>query len=843
MNKNLFLSIVVLLITQVALAQPDTTKIKPDSLDNKIPVFTVTSTDVDNDMENQDYSGLLQSSRDVFVNMAGYNLSAGRFRIRGLSGENQLVMINGIPVNNLETGFASWSNWGGLNDVTRFTEVRVGVSSCRYNFGGIGGYTNIDSKASSFRKSTKFSYALSNRNYHHRVMFSQSTGLNKKGWAFTYALSARYAKEGYYEGTFFNAASYYLSVDKKINDKHLLSILAFGAPIQQGRQGFALKEAYELTGTNYYNPNWGYQTLPDGSGRIKRNARVSDMHKPTAMLTHYFNISESEKLTTTVFYSYSFNKLSALNWYDAKNPQADYYRYFPSYYALTDPQYASELTTLWQTDENTRQINWDAFYQANNNNLFTLQNANGSGTTLNGKRSKYVVENLHNNAADLGINAVYNKRIKSFYISAGLNAVTHKGYYFKTMQDLLGGDFWVDIDQFAEQQFADPNSAQNDLNNPNRVIKVGDRYGFNYVLNVNKIEAFGQAEYSFKQFDFYGGLNVGNTYMWRTGKYRNGRFPNTSEGDSEKLNFFTYGAKGGVAYKITGRHIITLNAAYVQRAPDSRSVYISPRTSNNVVKDLQNETVTAGDISYMIRYARFKARVTGFYTAIRNQVWYRSYFNDEYNNFVNYVMTGVDHVMMGTEIGIEANITSELVFQAGFSTGSYLWDSRPVAEITRDNSAQVLAENRTVYMKNYHIGNMPETAGSAGLKYNGKKFWFVGVNFNYFANYYAEPNPDRRTEAAVQYYVTEDPQWNQLLDQEKLPNTYTVDLYAGKSFQIKKKYYLNINASVNNLLNNQDVINLAYEQLRYDAAAPGKFPNKYSYSMGLNYFLMVSFRF
>lgn len=845
MNKRLLLLASFFVSTSVfAQTEPDTSKTLPDSLENKVPIFTVTASDVDNDIDNQDYSALLQSSRDVFVNMAGYNLSAGRFRIRGLSGENQLVMINGIPVNNLETGLASWSNWGGLNDVTRFTEVRVGVTACRYNFGGVGGFTNIDSRASSFRKSTKFSYALTNRNYHHRVMFTQSTGMNEKGWAFTYALSARYAKEGYYEGSFFNAGAYYLSVDKKVNDKHLLSFVGFGAPIQQGRQGFALQETYNLAGTNYYNPNWGYQTLADGSGQVKRNARVSNQHKPTVLLTDYYNFDLNTSLTTTIFGSYTFNKLSNLNWYDTKDPRPDYYRYLPSYYALTNPSYAEELTSLWENDMSVRQINWDGLYSANNNNLYTLYNANGvEGNTLNGKRSKYIVENAHMNALDYGLNSVFNKRINNIYLTAGVNATLHKGYYFKTMQDLLGGDFWLDIDQFAEQQFADPNSAQNDLNNPNRVIYEGDRFGYDYILNVNKVEAFGQVEYTFSKFDVYAALNLGNTSMWRTGNYQNGRFPQNSFGDSEKLNFFTYGAKGGVAYKITGRHVVSINAAYVQRAPDSRSVYVSPRTSNNLVSDLENEKVTAGDISYQILYPKFKARLTGFYTAVNGQVWYRSYYHDTYNNFVNYVMTNVDQLMTGFETGVEASITSSLVFQAGFSMGKYLWNSRPQATITRDNSAQELATNRTIYMKNYHIGNMPETAGSAGFKYNGKKFWFAGVNFNYFADFYAEPNPDRRTEEAVSTYVTDDPQWNQLLNQEKLPNNHTIDVYGGKSFQFKRKYTLNINASINNILNNQTIVNLATEQLRYDAANPLKFPNKYAYSMGINYFLMVSFRF
>lgn len=823
--------------------EPDTSKQVIDSLDlpSKVPVFSVNASDVDNDLESQDVSSLLQSSRDVFTSMAGFNLSAGRFRMRGLGSENQIVMINGVPFNNPETGFASFSTWGGLNDVTRFTEVRNGINSCRFHFGNVGGYTNIESKASSFKKGVKFSYSIANRAYRHRAMFTQSTGLNQKGWAITYSLSARVANEGYFPGTYFSSLGYYLGVDKKINDKHMLSFVGFGAPIVQARQGFAVKEAYELSGEDFYNPNWGYQT--SGDERVVRNARVSSNHKPTALLTHYFTIDENSKLTTTAFFSVGMNSLSNLNWYDTKDPRPDYYRYLPSYYEFSNPSYARELTDLWANDVNTRQINWDALYNANYNNLYTLENVDGTGQDLTGKRSKYIVENVHTNSIEYGLNAVYNKRIDRIFLTGGLNTSIYKGLHFKTIDDLLGGDFWVDVDQFAEQSFADPTVSQNDLNNINHAVYKGDKFGFDYVVNVNNVAAFGQAEYSISKFDMYVGLTAGSNSVWRTGNFQNGRFPNNSKGDSEKANFFTYGIKGGVTYKITGRHFVSVNGTIMQRPPDSRSIFQSVRTNNTFVTGLTEENVVNGDINYIIRYPRFKARVTGYYTTIKNQIWYRSYYHDEYRNIVNYVLNGVDHKMIGTELGMEATIIDGIIFQAGFSHGQYLWDSRPTATITRDNSAELLDENRTVYMKNYHIGNMPETVGSFGFKINGKKFWYAGINFNVFANYYTEANPDRRTEEALDIFVVDDPQWNQLLDQEKLPTNQTVDIYGGKSFQIQRKYYLNVNLSINNVLNNTSLVNNAVEQLRYDNLNPNKFPNKYAYAMGLNYFLIISFRF
>ncbi|MFN3341699.1 MAG: TonB-dependent receptor, partial [Flavobacteriales bacterium] len=181
-------------------SQNDTSfRVKPDTLleqGNRLPIFTSTSGDNDDQTESQDISGLLQASRDVYASVAGFNFGNARFRIRGLNSDHTTVFINGIRVNDLETGWASWSNWGGLNDVTRWMEVKTGNASSRIGFSGIGGYSNIDARASSYRKGNRVSYAFSNRSYAHRVMATGSTGMMDNGLAITASVSRRYSDEG-----------------------------------------------------------------------------------------------------------------------------------------------------------------------------------------------------------------------------------------------------------------------------------------------------------------------------------------------------------------------------------------------------------------------------------------------------------------------------------------------------------------------------------------------------------------------------------------------------------------------------------------------------------------------
>lgn len=810
-----------------------------------IPIFSTSGGDLEGDLEQQDVSSLLMSSKDVFTQFASFQFGAARFRMRGYMAENQTVMINGVNVNNLETGFSSWSNWGGLNDVTRYVENRFGTVANRLGFSGPGGYTNIDSKASSFKKGTRFSYASANRIFQHRGMLTHSTGMMQNGWAITVSGSMRQgdAENGpkiYSPGTYFSAYAYYISIDKRINDKHTLSFTGFGAPIEQGRSSAATQEAYEISGSNYYNSLWGYQ-----NGKV-RNANISRTHRPMLMLSHIFNLGTGSKLSTSVFYNFGKNSLTGLNWNDAPNPRPDYYRYLPSYYYLQGDNVNGDLLKYnWENNVNsTQQINWDRLIAMNQANLFTLPSQLGQGINTTETRARYILENKIENLKNMGFNTVFNKRIDNLFLSVGLNGNIYKNRKYKQVEDLLGASFWLDVDQFAENLGVDAVYSQNDINNPDHKVKEGEKFGYDYSININKGELWGQAEYSFDKLDVYVGLTVSNSSVWREGFVANGKFPTTSKGESVKSNFLNYGLKGGLTYKISGRHFLTANGTYFTRTPESNNIFISPRVRNDLVKGVTNEEVMSTDINYLIKYPTLKLRLTYYNTQINNQVWVRSFWSDLYNNNVNYIMTGVNQNHSGVELGIEKTFFTSHVVQGAFNYGQNVYTSRPIAQAWQDNNATELFSDRTVYLKNYRVGGSPQMVAGIGYKYNAKKFWFAGLYFNYFDEIYIEPNPDRRTAEAVDKYIsTETEQFAPIIEQEKLPAYFTLNANAGKSFRIQKKYFLNFNLSVNNILNNQKIITSGFEQLRWDKAQIDKFPNKYYYMQGVTYMLIINFSF
>lgn len=113
----------------------------PPNADQRAAAYTISAADLDAELNSQDVSGVLQSSRDVFNSVAGFTFGQARSTSAVSTGRTRLVSLNGVLVNDLESGFATFTNWGGLNDVTRWLETRTGVTPSRYNFGGVGGYS------------------------------------------------------------------------------------------------------------------------------------------------------------------------------------------------------------------------------------------------------------------------------------------------------------------------------------------------------------------------------------------------------------------------------------------------------------------------------------------------------------------------------------------------------------------------------------------------------------------------------------------------------------------------------------------------------------------------------
>jgi hypothetical protein len=754
-------------------------------------------------------------------------------------------------MNDLNTGNVKWSLWGGLNDIFKNQSTTYGLGSSPNIFGGTNGNTSFDISAADQAKQSKLSYSLSNRSYDNRFMFTHSTGLNKKGWAFSFSASRRWAQESYIQGTSFDAYSLLGSIAKVLNSQHQISLLIFGAPSSRALSGSATEEVYELSNNHYYNANWGWQ---DGA---KRNARVSKSMIPTAILRHQYYKSEKMQINSSASVQMGINKISSLDWYNAIDPRPDYYQKLPSNYINTNPLAATSIAELIKGNPNLLQIDWDRLYNANRSNAEVMQNVNGIvGNSFIGNRSLYVIGNDVEFLKKLSLaNNLQYKINDNLLLSAGINYAFEYSKYYKQLQDLLGGDYFVNKNMFAIQQYVGNDKyAQNDLNHPNRVVKEGEKYRYNYAQTIHKSLAWAQIEADFKRFSGFAALRCGYTSFGRNGYYRSGLFEQYSFGKSGFQNFINYAIKMGAQYKFNGRNYLFANALYSADEPNFNNVFISPKIRNQSLEHSALQYTSSFEAGYAMKAPKLNIRAVIYATDMKNVTNIQRFYNDDpdFQSYVNFALREINTRNLGTELGFEYAVSPLLTLNAAAAIGQAFYTNRPKALVYNDNDTSTIASSKEVYIKNYYLGVGPQSAYSLGMTYNSKKFWFVKISGNYFDRNYIAVNPARRSVEAAELMSPNDPLFSKIFDQEKLPSFYTIDITGGKSIRLSK-YFKNIkngttlylNIGVNNLLNNQNIKLMGYEQLRYDFVNnnPYKFPNKYVFGMGATFFANLSIKF
>jgi hypothetical protein len=855
--------------TDYALRRDPNSMSNPVAATGDIPTVTLEEADSETDGVSE-IANVLNASVDVFQRMSAFGWSAFRFRERGYDGGLFQTYINGVPFNDLETGFTSFGEFGGLNDVFRLRNSTIGLDPAEFAFGGLGGATMIDTRAANQRKQLRVSYASSNRTYRNRIMATLNTGLMPGGWALSVSGSHRWAQEGFVEGTFMDAWAYFLSADKKFGQKHSLNLTVFGAPTKRGRAADSFQEMYDLAGSNFYNPNWGYW-----NGE-KRNASVADNHQPTAILRYDWTPSPRTNLTAAFYGQTGKNNLTRTNFINGRNPAPDFNRRLPS--SFENPEMAALQAEFLSADENNRQIDWLGFYTANRLNRSTITGADGiADNTVSGFNSVYIIANERSDNTELGGNVFLNHSFNSrLTLNGGAQYQHYTGKNYRTVEDLLGGDFWVDWDFFgnfdSETNLASRNS---DLRVPNNVVREGEKFGYDYDENIRRAAGWLQLQYSLPRFQFFAAAEGLQTQMWRTGYMQSGRFPNNSLGDSEKLSFNTYTAKGGVTFKANGRNYLYVNAFTGTRAPLFRSAFFQARNRDLVVPNLvasENYGVEGG---YLLRSPRFRARVTGYLTEFRNEtesifasLWSVGRVLEELDLgalglgdddatleqplfFGSTILQGVNRRHAGVEIGAEFRPTPSWVLTGGANLGQYIYTNRPEMYFSLDNgsAAAPIIPSGVVYQQNYYVPRTPQTTGTFGISYQGKDFWFASLSVNYAANLWYDFDRVRRTTRFVSGLTPDMPIWNTILDQQKAPDAYTLDFFGGKSWRIlygKQAYFINLNLGVNNILDNQNIQisgRDAYRNaFRNNVADPRFYTNELIYAFGRNYFASIAIR-
>lgn len=832
--------------------------------EQELSLITLTENDLgDDNSGSETTSGLLQASRDVFEQVAAYNWGQARFRVRGLDNEYGNIMINGITMNKLYDGRPQWSNWGGLNDATRNQEFTSGSNPSDYTFGGALGVQHINTRASYHRVGSRVSVLGTNTNYNWRIMGTHASGMDKNGWAYTVSASYRMADEAHFEGTDYDAKSAFLAVEKRFNDNHSLNFTSIYAQNSRGKNSPNTEEVNNLMGI-HYNSYWGWH-----NGK-KRNSRDKDVEEPILMLSHYWKLNDNTQLNTNVAYQFGHIGNSRIDFFKADNPDPTYYRNLPSY-ATTyfengqwigeTPEQLALAEQLKNTFLSNSQLNWDAMYAANAN------------PELNG-RSVYVLYEDRVEDKLFTASSILNSRLAdNITLNAAVSYRKLKSENFQYLTDLLGGEYYMDYDPFFMEY--PNNEMQADLRNPDRAVRVGDRFGYNYILHANVADFFTQFKFSYEKFDFYLGQSYSHSRYQREGLFQNGIYAGNSYGKGDKIIFENFGFKGGMTYKLTGRHLFDFNALHMTKAPTLRNTFPNARLSNAITNGITSETISSVDASYIVRAPRFKGRLSGFYSKIQDATEIGFFFTEglgllgegsDGNQFVAEILTGLDKQNLGIELGAEYQISQTLKATFAGTIGQYIYSNNPNVSVNIDNLKGIynLGEAK---LKNYRQPGMPQTAASIGLEYRDPKFWWIGANVNYLDHNYLDISAIMRTDNFFAapgnsgFSIADFTDHNgnivnvketgrKYLKQEQFESLMLVNLVGGKSWRISGKT-IGFFANINNVLDIEYKTggfeqgrNANFMEVYQDHQGPNRsFGPKYFYGFGRTYMLNLYMNF
>lgn len=794
----------------------------------------------DEESASQTINALTGANDNIYYNTSNYNFSVQRFRFRGYDSKYNTMYLNGIPVNDLARGRFNYSTFGGLNRAIRNRTNTVGMQAADYGFGGIGGSANINTINSEYAPGFYGSLAYTNANYMFRAMTLYSTGMTDRGWGATVGAVGRYANEGVVPGTFYNSGGIFLSVEKRFSPKNSLNMTAFCAPTQRAGNSATYEEAFELAGNNLYNPNWGYY-----QGK-KRSSKIYESWDPTILFNWLYNPNKNTSLNMGGLVRWVNYSSSALDWTHAADPRPDYYRNLPFYYENNDDAEGAALARQNWKKESHRQINWNQMYQTN---LLTKR-ANNDGTNPEPLGANYITKNYVSNQFNAIYNALVNHRFNNHVsLQGGASLNYTRAHYYQTVRDMLGGEFWLDVDKYSANQFpSNPDIAQNNLNQPNRKVVKGDIFGYNYTVNALQANVWLQNMITMPHWDVNYGLNASYTQYYRTGYMRNGRAPEDSYGKGVTHRFDNAGLKAGATYKINGRNHIMGHAEYETRAPLFGFAYLMPNIKDQTV-DLQNERVFSADLSYGWNYRIFRGSIGAFYTDMSNGTEKSQFYDDRYSTFVHYMLQNVRTTYKGVELGMAVKIIPSLTATFAGTMASYRYKNNPTSYRASENGTIPDTVN-TVYLKNYRVGGTPQRAAYIGLDYQAPKMWFFNLNAAWMSCDYVMLAPSRHEAQSELWSRFPDAAKREevlhgIADQQKLDDAWVLNLSIGKVWYVNRKLQLNFNLNVDNILNNRNIQNYGYQQSRIDTKTynPNYYPNRYLYAQGIKVMFNVGVRF
>jgi len=715
------------------------------AIDRKTPVAvsTISEKIIETELGQQELPEIMKFTPSVFATKSGGGFGDARVNIRGFNQRNVAVLINGIPVNDMENGWVYWSNWAGLGDATRAIQVQRGLGASKLAINSVGGTMNIITKTSDMEKGGSFMYNVTDYG-NQKMMISLSSGMNKKGFAVTFVGSRTWGP-GYIDKTYVDAWSYFLSMTKVFNEKHTLVFTAIGAPQKHGQRRDRLtQEQHDYYGSKY-NPNWGSRYSED------QHQRENYYHKPQFALNWYWNMSNRTTLATSYYIS------------------------------IGDGGGSGPLSTYSKNSDGDRDKNYDPYNNDGQLDYTYMVNENAThddqlyaDTTIRGGFSKYILRNSVNKHFWTGILSTLNHEFTdNLKLTAGIDGKYYKGEHYREVRDLLGGEYYYEQYKYA----VDGDAGRN------RFKQVGDRIAYDNDGIVTYGGAFTQLEYTNGGLSVFAAGTVSNTWYKRIDRYN---YISEDDQTSETVAKIGYNGKIGANYNINEVHNVFVNAGYYSRAPFFDAVFVN--YSNDLAVDLENEKVMAVEVGYGMNYRYFNAKINAYYTSWQDKALLSRSFQDPVSgNDTRAFIKGLDAIHKGIEFEATAQLYRSLKLGMVASLGDWKWANDVKAVVIDDETQDTLA-NINVYADGLNVSDAPQTQLGLRLMWNIAKGFNTSLQYVYYDRLYAEFDPadrDDESEIGVQPY--------------KLPAYGLADWNIGYSFPLSKGLSGYFGMNVNNI--------------------------------------------
>ena len=568
------LGVIQLVVDAVALNDVTITSSVAVARKTPVAVSTIDPVFIEEKLGTQEFPEILKSTPGVYATKQGGGFGDSKINMRGFKTENIAVMINGVPMNDMEWGGIYWSNWAGLTDVTRSMQTQRGLGASKVSAPSVGGSINIITRTVDAKRGGAVSYALGNDGYN-KIAFNVSTGLSKSGWALS-LLGSKTWGDGYIQGTEFEAYNWFVNITKRFNDNHQLSFTAFGAPQwhnqRSNKDGLTI-EQWQTYAKDYMNGDSPYKYNPTyGFGRNgeRKTSAYNVYNKPQLSLNHLWQINSKSSLSTALYasigrgYGYGGQGLTSTdrnNWYGANK---------------------GSLNMAFRNSDGT--FAYDKIYDLNE------ASQNGSVMAMSKQN------NFHN---WYGLISTYTTKLGEYFdFYGGVDLRYYKGTHTNELIDLYGGDYYVDSSSRKNVLVQYNSAAAAGDAFINKKLKVGDIVYRDFDGYVASEGAFAQAEYSRDKISMFVAGSISNTGYWRYDRF----YYDKAHAKSETVNFLGWTAKGGVNYNLTENHNIFANIGYISRAPFfSGGAFLQSATSNATNPDAINEKVFSAELGYGFR--------------------------------------------------------------------------------------------------------------------------------------------------------------------------------------------------------------------------------------------------